>query len=381
MNTLFPIGIFLSFFFQFLLITKKRVSLPDKILAVWMFLFGLHLFSYYLHYLGYWEVYPHLSGLHHPFPLLHGPFLYLYVRFSLQSDQHFSRQNYLHFIPALLCYLYMIPFLFFYSAEEKLLVNQGMTDDYATFITLSVFAFILSAVSYAVASFRLVKQYDELAGQNFANLEQIDLIWLRNFILGMGCTFSFAILFLLLEEGFGMDFGFNTDLVFYLLLITFIIYLGYSGIRHQSIFTDSDETAVQIAQPKSTAEYARSGLKDADALRYHQQLLELMKTRKPYLEPKLTLSSVADDLGVSVNHLSQLINQYEQKNFFDFVNLYRVEEFKQRAADPANMNFNILSVAFDCGFNSKSAFNQVFKKFTGKTPSQFLTEQKQGMAG
>ncbi|MGM0738818.1 MAG: AraC family transcriptional regulator, partial [Bacteroidota bacterium] len=85
MNTVFTIGIFLCFFLQFLLLTKKQASTSDRILAVWMFVIGLHLFSYYLYYLGFWEKYPHMSGIHHPFPLLHGPFLYLYVLFSMKS--------------------------------------------------------------------------------------------------------------------------------------------------------------------------------------------------------------------------------------------------------------------------------------------------------
>jgi AraC-like DNA-binding protein len=360
-----------------LLITKKGAATSDRILAVWMFLFGMHFFSYYLHYLDYWDIYPHLSGVHHPFPLLHGPFLYLYVLFSIRVDQRFNWQNYLHFAPALLFYIYMIPFLFFYSAEEKLMVNHGIVDDYSGFITFSIFAFIFSAVSYAIAAYRLLKKYNELTDQNFAYRENIDLNWLRTFILGMSFTFTVTAIIIILEEGFGIDFGFNTDPIFYMLLITFIVYLGYSGIRHRNIFSDFQESETRIAEPKPSGEYIRSGLKDEDAVEYHQSLLELMRNKKPYLEPKLTLSNLADELSISVNHLSQVINKYEEKNFFDFVNTYRVEEFQKRALDPENKNYSILAIALDSGFNSKSSFNQVFKKLTGKTPSQFMSEAKE----
>ncbi len=376
MNAIFTIGIFLCFFLQFLLIAKKEVSTSDKILAVWMFLFGLHLFSFYLHYLGYWDIYPHLSGLHHPFPLLHGPFLYLYILFSIRSDQRFNWQNYLHFAPALLFYIYMIPFLFFYSAEKKLMVNHGVIDDYSGFITFSIFAFIISAIGYAIASYRLVNKHNELASQNFAYREDIDLNWLRTFIWGMGFTFAAATLFIVMEEGIGVEFGFNTDLVFYMLIITFVLFLGYSGIRHRNIFSDHPGIENRIVQPKPAGEYERSGLKEEDANLFHQSLIELMKTAKPYLEPKLSLGALADELNISVNHLSQVINQYEEKNFFDFVNTYRVEEFKQRALDPANNNYSILAIALDSGFNSKSSFNNVFKKLVGVTPSQYMKEKK-----
>lgn len=374
MNTVFTIGIFLCFFLQFLLITKKQSSTSDKILAVWMFLFGMHLFSFYLHYLDYWEVYPHLSGLHHPFPLLHGPFLYLYVLFSIRSDQRFNWQNYLHFAPALLFYIYMIPFLFFYSAEQKQMVNQGLIDDYAAFISISLFAFIISGLGYAIVSYRLLKKYNDLTNQNFAYKESIDLNWLRIFIWGIGLTFIIATFVILLEDGFGVNFGFNTDLILYMQIIAFIVFLGYSGIRHRNIFSNYPGSETRIVQPKQAGEYNRSGLKDEDAIHYHLSLLELMNNGKPYLDPKLNLSALADDLDISVNHLSQVINQYEEKNFFDFVNSYRVEEFKKRALDPANSNYSILAIALDSGFNSKSSFNQVFKKLTGKTPSQFMEE-------
>jgi len=374
MNSLFTIGIFLCFFLQFLLLSKKKASTSDRILAIWMFVFGLHIFSYYLHWLGYWEVYPHLSGIHHPFPLLHGPFLYLYILFSVRSDQNFNWQNYLHFAPALLFYLYMIPFLFFYTAEQKLMVNHGVIDDYSNFMTISIFAFIISGIGYAIVSYRLLKRYNDLTSQNFAYSESIDLNWLKFFIWGVGMIFLIATIVIILEEVLGMVFGFNTDLIFYVLIITFIFFLGYSGIRHKNIFAEQINQNLRIVEPKTAGEYNRSGLKDDEAVRYHNKLVKLMKIAKPFLEPKLTLSNLADELDISVNHLSQVINQYEEKNFFDFVNSYRVEEFKARASDPVNRNFSILAIAYDSGFNSKSSFNQVFKKTTGKTPSQYMSE-------
>ena len=120
-------------------------------------------------------------------------------------------------------------------------------------------------------------------------------------------------------------------------------------------------------------EYRKSGLKAEEASELHQQLLRLMQTEKPYLEPKLSLAQLAERLGVLPNHLSQIINQYEEKNFYDFVNSYRVEEFIDLAKKDTDKSFNLLGLAFEAGFNSKSSFNQVFKKFKGKTPSEFLS--------
>ena len=108
------------------------------------------------------------------------------------------------------------------------------------------------------------------------------------------------------------------------------------------------------------------------ATKKHAELLELMMIERPYLNPKLTLTELAKILSISNNHLSQIINQYEEVNFHDFVNKYRVEDFIQRAQ--SNQSFSLLAHAFDSGFNSKSTFNSVFKKFKSVTPSQFIAD-------
>jgi AraC-like DNA-binding protein len=374
MNTVFTIGIFLCFFLQFLLISKKNKSTADRILAVWMFIFGFNLFLSYLIYpLGYKSIYPILVGIDNPLPLLHGPMLYLYILYSVRPNHKFNWKIYIHFAPALLSWLLLSEFIFLFSVEEQLMVIRGDVDKYSAFFNFSIIAIITSGIAYPIYSYFLLNKYQNLINTNFSYEESINLKWLGYCIWGIGFIYLVVAILYLLDSWVGVDAGFNTDMIVYSLVILFIFFLGYFGIRHQGIFS-GDIKADRIAEPKSAGEYNRSGLKSDDAVRYHKKLVKLMKTSKPYLEPKLTLSNLADELDISINHLSQVINQYEGKNFFDFVNSYRVEEFKVRALDPANRNFSILAIAYDSGFNSKSSFNQVFKKMTGKTPSQYMSE-------
>ncbi|MEX0928275.1 MAG: helix-turn-helix domain-containing protein [Balneolales bacterium] len=337
-----------------------------------MFIFGIHLFSYYLYALGYWDRYPHMVGVTHPFPLLHGPMLYLYIVFSLKPDQRFSWRIILHFAPVLLSYLYMIRFFFFYSAEEKVMVDNAEVNDFMIFMGFSLVAFIISGIAYPIFSYRLLGRYRRLIKENFAFEESINLNWLQY------CIWSIAIIYLvvavisLLREALGITFWFNADLIIYSSIILFVFFLGYFGIRHQGIFADELLADEHIAEPKTGGEYKRSGLKGDEAGQYHRKLVDLMTIKKPFLEPKLTLNTLAGELNISLNHLSQIINQYEEKNFYDFVNEYRVDEFKARVSNEANSNYSILALAFDSGFNSKSSFNQVFKKIAGLTPSQYM---------
>jgi AraC-like DNA-binding protein len=184
--------------------------------------------------------------------------------------------------------------------------------------------------------------------------------------------FLSAAIIIALREILHYQFPFNADLIFYSFIVLFVVYIGYSGIRQQNLFSNNLSDIKLLVETKTESEYKKSGLKSNMAKSKHHDLLTFMKTEKPYLNPKLTLSELAQSLNISSNHLSQIINQYEKVNFHDFVNIYRVNEFIERAQ--TNKNFNYLVNAFDSGFNSKSSFNSVFKKIKDATPSQYLAK-------
>ncbi len=101
-----------------------------------------------------------------------------------------------------------------------------------------------------------------------------------------------------------------------------------------------------------------------------------MNDQKLYKNPEINLVSIAKLLDVHPNVLSQTINSIENKNFYDYINWYRIEEFKRIILLPENQKFTILTVAFECGFNSKTSFNRNFKKYTGCSPREFLKDHK-----
>ena len=107
-----------------------------------------------------------------------------------------------------------------------------------------------------------------------------------------------------------------------------------------------------------------------------KKLKTIVATESLYLNPLLSLPVLADKLNISSNQLSTILNDCMNTNFYDFVNSYRVEEVKQRLASPKYKNQTLLAISGDCGFNSKSAFNRIFKNVTGKTPSQYQKSLK-----
>ncbi|HMM17137.1 MAG TPA: AraC family transcriptional regulator, partial [Petrimonas sp.] len=102
-----------------------------------------------------------------------------------------------------------------------------------------------------------------------------------------------------------------------------------------------------------------------------EKISHFVETEKAYLNPDLSLPQLAETLDVPSHHLSRVINDQFGVNFFNFINRYRIEEVKAKIGNPEFQNLSILGIAYDSGFNSKSAFNRVFKKMEGMTPSEY----------
>lgn len=120
-------------------------------------------------------------------------------------------------------------------------------------------------------------------------------------------------------------------------------------------------------------ENKKKNLLDAEAVAsYSARLFKHIHEEKPYLNPDLSLRSLADQINIHPNQLSWLLNESMGKNFNEFINHYRVEEFKKICGDPAKAHITLIGLAYESGFNSKTVFNTYFKKETGVTPKQFL---------
>jgi AraC-like DNA-binding protein len=120
--------------------------------------------------------------------------------------------------------------------------------------------------------------------------------------------------------------------------------------------------------------YEKSGLDGHKMDEYEAALMSFMEKSRIYLDPDLSLDELAARMKMSRHHLTQLLNDRLMKNFYSFINEYRIGVAIAKLADHA-AEVNILSLAFDCGFNSRSSFNNYFKKITGYTPSRYRKMQ------
>lgn len=158
----------------------------------------------------------------------------------------------------------------------------------------------------------------------------------------------------------------------------FAFAISFYGYKQRTVFMELKKKRDKSGNDEhivSETRYEKSGLKEDIAKKYMKLLLSYMVNENPYLDGDLTIHDVSKSLNIPRHHLTQVINENMKMNFYYFINEYRVEEAKNRLTDPKFKNFTILSIAYDSGFNSKSSFNGVFKKFTGYTPSSFRNKK------
>jgi AraC-like DNA-binding protein len=365
----FIIGITLAFFLEFLLLSKPNKSSADKILAIWLLVIGIHLFLFYLRFDEKYSLIPFLTGLDIPFPLLHGPFLYLYVAVITNQQPKFTSLKYLHFIPFLVSLSIISPFLLLpIDLKEQTFKNEGQ--GYEKFMLIHLITILLSGFIYFSWSLVLLRNHRRKIGNYFSNKEKINLNWLRYLIYSIG-TIWLVVAFL-------------DELFIFGSVVVFVLLIGFVGIKQTQIFSsrmgsivrDNDKENSGNQQNEKTNKYGNSGVTDELSERIYNDLISIMNDKAIYKDNNISLISLAGMLKTRPNYLSQIINEKTGNNFYNFINNWRIKEFKRLIALPENSKEKILSIAFDCGFNSKSSFHKYFKQATGQTPTEYLNTLK-----
>ena len=368
-------GIFLSVVLWNL---KEGKKISHRLLAAFLFIFALQMV-----YFVVWDSklilkVPHLSMVMAPFDFALGPLFYFYARTLSQQHFKFERKDRMQFGLVIVGYTYFANF-YSESAAEKIQYNLQSYDHMPEFWSRFSFASTIQTSVYMLLTLLVLARPTRTVKKYYSSIEKIDLGWIK--------TIMFFIVFAFFSCGLISIIGYKWSNYYSNIAFSFSIYaMGYYGMKQKSIFTDlreevtldEPEPAVIRPEPEEVIsnKYEKSGLDKDRALEFMTRLDEQVVKEKLYTNPELTLQQLADTLNISLHHLSQILNQYKQQNFFDYINQLRVEEFKRAVLDPSRQHLSLLGIAFDCGFNSKAAFNTAFKKYTGTTPSAYRSQLK-----
>lgn len=350
------VGVVIGIFLVFLLLFKNK-NKSDWVLLTCLLALSFHLVLFYLDASGKIGDYSFLIGVSIPFPVLHGPFLYTYTSLLLSLNK---KRNYylLHFIPFLLLNLILIPF-YSLPTEEKLYIFQNEGFGYEKFVLLNIVSIFLSGVVYCSLNYVRISKYKK-QNQPLSQNKLKRLKWLQ-FL-----TFGLIMIWIFVFVG-------NNEFIF-TSVVLFIISLGIFGVQQNSIFSNPTKESTLFQSTSKQPKYEKSGLTIDKKTIILEQLERLIIGEKLYLNPELSLNELAKHIQTQPNYLSQVINEHFSMNFYDFLNRRRVEEFCVKINTNEFKHYKLIEVAYECGFNSKSSFNRNFKRFVGKTPSEYKKE-------
>jgi len=379
MNIFILFGTFVTFVYILLLAAKPGKRISDLFLGLIFLSYGLNIG------LTWGELFNIRNGFPYPwclniswlFLLLHGPVLWCYIKSFTTPNFRFRPIYLLHFMPFLVMGVaHYIDFLSL-PAVEKTEIVAGESFKDSLIYKISVLSIAISTIGYNLWGLKLIREHQLELKRHFSRIDDKDLKWLEILIITNLCIYGVNATM------------FNLDLVFHIASYTtlmtlaytfatiYTIVLGYFAIRQENVLLSAriaDAPQANTRTSSSTGPELLSPRGNAGEELINRILVE-MEQKQPYLDPELTLAKLSKILHVRPAALSEILNSQVKKSFFDFVNQYRVEDFKTKSLSGTFSHLSIMGVAYECGFNSKAAFYRAFRKYENCSPSDFLSRE------
>lgn len=370
LNEILYIGITQSFFAGLMIATKRDPHIADRILAAWLFLISIEMVFALVNV----TVIPLYEFVFIPFT--YGPLLYLYVKFLTIENLKFKWTYWLHFIPFIAVFTSAI---LFHGRPVIKLDDFFATDPFLSFRLIYGISFYISITTYSIIAFVLIRRHEKNVKDLFSyRSTRITLSWLK--VISISFYVTYVLVFIVgVYVIFKKELPYDPTSVSYFGLTFFAFAFSFYGIKQPGIFHqlyhERKPSLKKVEEKEINAKYERSGLKKSDEEKYLNKLLKYMDAKKPYLDIDLTIQDIAEALDIPRHYLTQVINERLKKNFYQFINEYRIEEVKKLLKDKDYNKYTLTAIAYEAGFNSKSAFNSAFKEIVGITPSEYREKQ------
>jgi len=351
--------------FGFLLIfTQRKNKVANRFMAAVIMIMSLWLTWVYMGDMKVLDYFPRLTW----FPittylLIIGPLLYFYVNKIAFPEESFKKKQLLHFSPIIAEFLFHA-FLVSESYHSGIVIHRTYTFDLISpFFQLAA---IISVAVYVIYAIKKIKAFNALLVINHSNGEKYKLTWLQRVITFFGIMWMLWLPYTFIDYLF-FDYHLNFKYYYPLYLVMGIVsvWMGMEA------FLRPEYILVHIASLKEKK--TKIGAPPLEDLK--DKIIWLkneMEQNLFFLNPELTLNSLSESLHIHPNILSRIVNEGTGQNFSDFVNEYRVNTVIEKIANPLYKNITLLGIAHESGFNSKTSFYRTFKKFTNKTPSEYL---------
>lgn len=339
-------------FALFFLLRKGGIGHSNSLLSLFLFLLAFITLPFATKSTGWLEDLPYLTDLEWGCGFLLAPIYYWYVR-EMTGEQICYRhwKEWILLLPSVSAFIFFGRFYLLSSQEQQDYIHLICTTTILAYEVTDVI-FYVYIQSYFVVLLILLSRRSKQVSEIFLD----NLHWLKKYTLLLLCFgFSGMGLFLLNLPQAYIDMLPLASACIYMMLI--YRFLQQSG------------QPINESPASQKIKYASSYLKTEEGERLNQLLHHNMEVKHVYLNPELTISLLAKEIGTSSHFLSQVINQYHEKKFTDFINTYRVKAAQKMIIKEQQLKLEV--IGYECGFNTKTTFNTAFKKWGGCTPGEY----------
>jgi len=339
--------------------SKKYRSKSTLFLTTLIFCFSINNFGYYLMDIALISRKQFFIWLYFPNALLSPPVFYCYICSFLDQEKKFSFREKLLYLPFAIA-------LFLVVLYKIAAIAKYDNDAFYSFLdplpNLVEFSGIIFSQIVLVYCFVKIYKFEKQHRKTEIHLSYSGLNWLK-WIIGSLFFLSFLWAFEMVNSVIN-----GVSQAFYMLWIGMSVmtyWLGHIGIYKFGVVQERKKIRNYSIENKS--KYAPVKQKNEHIIQIENRLVN----QKGFLDPSVTLDKIAEELHLSKSHLSRIFNAEMQISFPDYLNKLRVEEAKSHLQNPDFANYTLIAIGLEAGFNSKTTFNNVFKKVTGMTPSDF----------
>jgi AraC-like DNA-binding protein len=371
MEAILIVGIIQSLLGSILISVFRKKHLANRILSYWLIVILAIMFEALVKENSHQYARNALQSSSVLF--IFGPMLYFYTRSLITEQPKLTLFDILHFVPFIVFSGFLV---IVQKSDLPAHTNWFSPGPLVEFRIIFTSSLIFSLTAYStVVLIKIRKHYINIKHHFSYNSEKVNLGWLALFSLFFLSGYLISLIIVVIKVKH-YDRSNSIFEIYYAILTLFSYGISLFGYRQPILYRniENNEPKNIEQEQKPLMKYEKSGLKSNDANNYLTVLMKYMDNDKPYLNGELALQDISLALDIPKHYLTQIINEKLGKNFYNFVNEYRVEEFKERIVDPKNGNLTLLGIAMDCGFNSKSSFNAIFKQVTGMTPTQYKKE-------
>ncbi|MEO7979233.1 helix-turn-helix domain-containing protein [Flavobacterium sp.] len=301
--------------------------------------------------------------------LIIAPVFYFSFVYYVESNRKWKAVDNLHFLFAILMLVLII--ISHFLENDKIKTTSDKKIEYYTVFVFGIL-FCVMVTAYCIAAYIKIDKYQKNLYLYSSNIEAVNLNWLKQIsicVLVLAFIWLADILFQLSDAFFLYD--------YFSSLVNFfgICFIAFHSLKQKEVFPfnkeQKNEINAVISEISIVDDSRKKLISDEKLIEMKLLLTELMEKEKPFLDFELSLLKLASLLNTSPHLLSYIINTGFNENFYQFINRYRIEQARKMILDPKMENLNLIGIAYESGFNSKTVFNTTFKKITNQTPSEF----------